>query len=526
MMKNILILFLSIFLFFGSVPMSANGVLLDRTQQHFESLQSALVAARNGDTLFLEPGIYTGNFVIDKALTLKSSDDNRLAVLDGNNFGTVVTIRSDDVTLQNLQILHSGISPRYNKREGWIDYWGDSGIIVYPHNRIIMKKLLVSRCDDGITVLGSRNFEISDSVIKNNHLSGIEIQGSIHGRVERNRIEKNEYAIEVQEWHKQKRLLKSSSDFFKNAVESSQIEIGGNKIVGNGYGGIFLYAANHILIEKNLITQTGIGRKPDYKASVETYRWFSFLMGQDVYSLYVSSINRLAGTGISLTCNSHDNTVKNNLVLGNYSFGIDIEDSHKTEVSENRISGNHDGVYLSNGSRNNQINSNVIEENLQCGIGISCYDKYLLRPYENVIFSNDIQKNRFNAYDIASRELSREEILSYVKKWDLWLSAKEKEQVLGNPERLKGHIESLRISLFKLGHNRWDDGRRGNHYSNFDEAEEGFVDRNGDGIGERPYPIPGGSSVDRFPLDAASVADLEEKVPAAGYRPLRSEPVQ
>jgi len=49
--------------------------------------------------------------------------------------------------------------------------------------------------------------------------------------------------------------------------------------------------------------------------------------------------------------------------------------------------------------------------------------------------------------------------------------------------------------------NTWDSGTEGNYYSDYTGT-----DSNGDGIGDNPYPIPGGSSVDNFPLMSPSFA--------------------
>jgi len=45
------------------------------------------------------------------------------------------------------------------------------------------------------------------------------------------------------------------------------------------------------------------------------------------------------------------------------------------------------------------------------------------------------------------------------------------------------------------GVNQWDNGAEGNYYSNYRGT-----DSNGDGIADYPYHIPGGGSIDRFPL--------------------------
>jgi parallel beta-helix repeat protein len=48
--------------------------------------------------------------------------------------------------------------------------------------------------------------------------------------------------------------------------------------------------------------------------------------------------------------------------------------------------------------------------------------------------------------------------------------------------------------------NQWDSGTLGNYWDDFDEADEGAYDNNGDGIVDEPYSIVGESNVDRFPL--------------------------
>ena len=72
---------------------------------------------------------------------------------------------------------------------------------------------------------------------------------------------------------------------------------------------------------------------------------------------------------------------------------------------------------------------------------------------------------------------------------------------------LRGDASAV-IDAGGQGHNRWDDGTLGNHYSDFDEAAEGFADADGDGVGEVAHPIPGGGHVDRYPLTAARVAAI------------------
>jgi len=69
-------------------------------------LQDAIDRAEAGSKLELPAGEYHGNIIIDKPLIIEGKSQGAKIIGDGN--ATVVTIRSDYVTLRNLTILHSG----------------------------------------------------------------------------------------------------------------------------------------------------------------------------------------------------------------------------------------------------------------------------------------------------------------------------------------------------------------------------------------------------------------------------------
>ena len=54
--------------------------------------------------------------------------------------------------------------------------------------------------------------------------------------------------------------------------------------------------------------------------------------------------------------------------------------------------------------------------------------------------------------------------------------------------------------------NQWDSGSEGNYYSDYNGT-----DPDGDGIGEDPHPIPGGESIDCFPLMQPWAATTPQK---------------
>jgi len=321
------------------------GVKVEGNLQYYPTLQEALGAVEAGETLLLEPGTYRGNFVIERPLTLKSLDPSHPAVLDGEGRGTVLEIRSDNVQVENINIIHSGKSERFVPHEQWMDQWGDSGITVYAYRQISLSGLHISDCDDGITILGTQNFRIENCVVSRNHLSGILIEGSRKGLVEHNQLERNEGGITVSRLYKVKRLimpkvgspsyqqeLKRSNDAIKTAIHSSHIRIIRNLIVGNGGFGIHLSYSEYNEIIHNKIAHTGKSRKPDYDRIKANYQWLLSMTGGSYDASIASHSLRMAGTGIEMTCDTHDNRIEKNLIIDNYSYGIIADLSHKNTI--------------------------------------------------------------------------------------------------------------------------------------------------------------------------------------------------
>jgi len=306
------------------------------------------------------------------------------------------------------------------------------------------------------------------------------------------------------------------NDLMKTSVKSLKISIAKNTIVDNGGAGIIVdWYAHEIDILENRIAQTGKTRKPDYERRKKAMQWLRSSAGLGV-SLRKNSMDVMAGSGIILKCGAYENRIERNLINNNNSYGIVIDLSHDNLIAENRVEGNHDGIYLSNRSRNNRINHNLVRENQQYGIGIACYDLDRPRPKDNLISHNDLKENGFNAYDTAGKVISEQELMKIVRSSPLPKSLIER--IFSNPKLLKKALEERRETL-RPEHNRWDDGKEGNHYGDFDEVSEDFLDENNDGIGERSHPIPGGDSIDHYPLTESRVALKLKEVPSPDFRP-------
>ncbi|NIA11458.1 MAG: PKD domain-containing protein, partial [Nitrospiraceae bacterium] len=177
--------------------------------------------------------------------------------------------------------------------------------------------------------------------------------------------------------------------------------------------------------------------------------------------LMSNTANSNTRRGISLTYSSNYNTLQYNTANSNILYsGIWLQSSSYNTLQYNLANSNDRyGISLTYSSNYNTLQSNTANSNNKYGIRLYLSDN-------NTLYHNNLTDNtNHNAYD--------------------------------DP-----------------GTNQWDSGSEGNYYSDYTGT-----DSDGDGIGDTSHPIPGGSSVDRYPLMAPwTAAPLSGKIAFASFR--------
>jgi len=178
-----------------------------------------------------------------------------------------------------------------------------------------------------------------------------------------------------------------------------------------------------------------------------------------------------------------DNQISNNEIT-NCTFGVYIRSDGKDNVIYNNdIFDNTEGIYISY-CVNNSIVGNFVHSNSVYGIYISTDSD------GNIVSRNVITENK---YGIRFQGVNYNEIFLN------WFQ--------GNEQGLYSCCSSCFNTIYKNTcidnekhasdgyHNNWDNGELGNYWDNYNGT-----DNDGDGIGDTPYPIPGGNNEDRYPL--------------------------
>ncbi|QOW11626.1 nitrous oxide reductase family maturation protein NosD [Kaistella flava (ex Peng et al. 2021)] len=174
------------YLLFLLLPIFAfSAVLKVGKSEQYKSIKQAIAAAKSGDTILVQKGIYQeGTIDIEKPLTLIGIDR---PIIDGNLQGEIVTFRADRITLKGFKLINSGRDEIRSIAAVHIYTSADSvvdnnifennhfGIYVQRGLRCLISnnKITTNRgtseenIGDGIHLLGSREIWV-----KNNYISG------------------------------------------------------------------------------------------------------------------------------------------------------------------------------------------------------------------------------------------------------------------------------------------------------------------------------------------------------------------
>jgi len=140
----------------------------------WNSLSDALLAAEQGDTLYLFNGSYQESVTVQTKHEIVGQDKSS-TILDGAGIGSVLEINSDGVTIRGLSIINSG-----GRRD-------DAALVINPKNKLNSEPILIidsvfSDSQNGIFIssglsLFSPQINIIDNIVENNEF-GITIKNS------------------------------------------------------------------------------------------------------------------------------------------------------------------------------------------------------------------------------------------------------------------------------------------------------------------------------------------------------------
>lgn len=291
-------------------------------------LQEAIDGAPEGSILKLPAGVYKGNIVINKPITILGKEDG--VIIDGDNKGTVIIVNSSYVTIKNVKVINSGDM----------------------HHQL----------DAGIAVKDSKNSEISDCVI-DDCLFGIDLQNVSNSIVSNNTITSKKFELGLRGdglrlWYANDNIIKNNS-----LIKSRDMVVWyshGNEIFDN-YGEHGRYSLHFMYAGKNYVRNN-------------TYKYNSvgifFMYSKDTVATGNVVKSSLGATGMGIGLKDVSNfTLKDNTVIycaqGVYIDRSPFEPGTHNYLIGNKILYNSEALHFHSLSEDNVIKKNVIMGNIE-----------------------------------------------------------------------------------------------------------------------------------------------------------------
>jgi nitrous oxidase accessory protein NosD len=145
------------------------------------SIQTAIDNASSGDTIIVPSGTYRESLSINKSISIVG-ENRTTTIIDGDGAGYVLSIGSDDVTIESLTITKttSGLS--------------GGGILVSRSTGVFICDTQITNTSTGLTLDLSNNCTFSDGAIANN-TNAVMISGSINNVFSNNAVSDNSLGV-------------------------------------------------------------------------------------------------------------------------------------------------------------------------------------------------------------------------------------------------------------------------------------------------------------------------------------------
>ena len=365
----------------------------------YPTIQEAINAASDGDTIFVRSGIYYENVVVNKAVSL-IGESKQNTIIDGNGIGKVLELTVDGILVSNFSIIN-----------------GEVGVHITNSHRHIIKNNIISRNVRGATGTYYTYTTYESNIIReneygldfghlggpsssNNFAIGNEIYDNFVGiyvsapegenAIENNLIYNNNIGIVLDNTRNNNVvgntfINNTREGRFKHGIyirNAAQNNIEGNIFIQNNVG-VFMDRGYCNIIQKNNFTSNFYGVYLTFNESL-TYIGWSF-DNQILKNYFLNNTYGIySNIGAAVFINSQFNTTISENELKNNLYGVFLYLSPVNRILENTISLNDHGIHIELSSGNYLINNSIIE-NTANGIALHLAN-------DNSLISNNISK--------------------------------------------------------------------------------------------------------------------------------------
>jgi parallel beta-helix repeat protein len=347
----------------------------------YPTIQGAINAASNGDTIFVRSGTYFENVVVDKTISL-IGENNSVVEISSDHTAIALNITANNVNVSGFTIvngLNAAIELWYVQGcriEDNILTGNGNGICSYCSSNNILSNNTASDNEHYGIVLQN---DWSETLVNNtclNNFYGIQLLGSSHNYLRHNIMQNNRYNFGADGYTQSSQTLNDIDtsntvngkpiyyvtsvsntvfDSFENiaalyVVDSTNITIR-DLILSNVYAGITLWNTTCSLIENVTTLDNFFGISAEWgtynriEGSNASHNCYGVYLQKESYDSL--SNNTFLGNGNGIFLDTADmNVVVDNVVSQGNPFAIGIFDSENNSIYHNSFVENPQQVYV------------------------------------------------------------------------------------------------------------------------------------------------------------------------------------
>ncbi|MCX9024705.1 MAG: PGF-pre-PGF domain-containing protein [Candidatus Methanoperedens sp.] len=356
-----------------------------------DTIQDAIDAANDGDTILVYSGTYAENVNVSKHLILRGVDNGGgMPVVNGGG-DDGITLFADGITLEGFVITNA-----------------DNGIYIQSSNNTIINNTAdntTSPNNIGIYLENSNNNTLINNTLNSNTNDGIYLYYSSNNTLIKNTASSNHEGIYLDSSCSSNTLTgnnASSNDYGIDLETSSNNKLANNNASSNYYVGIYLYSSSN----NNTLTNNNANsnRYGIYESSSNHNTLISNTANSNndtgIYIHDSNNNNNLTGNtansnheGIYLDSSNYNILTNNNASSNTNDAGIRLDYSGYNNLTGNTANSNHEGIYLES-SNSNTLTNNTAENNDDNGI-------YLFSSDSNTLAKNTVNNNN-NGINLTS----------------------------------------------------------------------------------------------------------------------------
>ena len=377
MLRRSLLICLTLMMLLSPIVGMRTYIVDDDGFANYRSISEAVAKANSGDTVYVKPGTYAEEVLLNKSLKIMPlTGESGPVILKGDGKETGIKIVADGCSIEGLTVTNftkagievesSGNTIKNNRFEN-----DNPAVLVKGAAKNAISKNTMKDCTGGVALLQrSEDNSVSGNVIEGGVVAILERDGG------RSNISGN--------------IASSSSGIW--VWNSSRVEMAGNTFRGDLFG-IWVFNSSNCISVDNILTGGNRGIYLTNCTSVEvsnnSIRDAEF--GIRIENSSRSSLQRCtidnATVAIALGT-SNDNGIRQNTILNNKDTVLELIYSHRNEIEKNNLSGGELGIIISesygnllranqlkgvllglhvNGSTPQSFNNTIGEDNLIAG---------------------------------------------------------------------------------------------------------------------------------------------------------------